>query len=260
MKIIACVRQTPDTETIVKVADNGTSIKTDDIKYIIGPYDEYSLEAAVQIKDETKGEVTVLSMGPNRVPETLRACLARGGSKAVHVSTGDEEIDDALIVASALAEQVKKMGEYDVIFTSTKGSDSERGAVGPMLAELLGLAYVGLVSEIQTADGKFTCKRQVEGGVIETFTVSTPAVICLEQGVRGQPRYPSLMQIMKAKKKKIETVDFASLGVDSSLGKVEVEALEYPPERPPGRIIEGDSLDDRLDELVRLLKEEAKVL
>ena len=76
MKIVACVRQTPDTETIVKIADNKTSIKTDDIKYIIGPYDEYSLEAAVQIKDETKGDVTVLSMGPNRVPETLRACLA----------------------------------------------------------------------------------------------------------------------------------------------------------------------------------------
>ena len=171
MKIIACVRQTPDTETIVKIADDKTSIKTDDIKYIIGPYDEYSLEAAVQIKDETKGEVTVLSMGPNRVPETLRACLARGGSKAVHISTGDQEIDDALVVASALAAQVKQMGEYDVIFTSTKGSDSERGAVGPMLAELLGLPYLGLVSDIQVADGKFACQRQVEGGITESFTV-----------------------------------------------------------------------------------------
>jgi electron transfer flavoprotein beta subunit len=129
-----------------------------------------------------------------------------------------------------------------------------------MLAELLGLPYLGLVSDIQVADGKFACQRQVEGGITESFTVSTPAVICLEQGVRGQARYPSLMQIMKAKKKKIETVDFASLGVDASLGKVEVEGLEYPPERPPGRIIEGDSLDAKLDELVRLLKEEAKVL
>ena len=259
MKIIACVRQTPDTETIVKIADNKTSIKTDDIKYIIGPYDEYSLEAAVQLKDETKGEVVCLSMGPNRVPETLRACLARGANSAVHISTGDEEIDDALIVASALAEQAKKM-EYDVIITSTKGSDSERGAVGPMLAELLGLPYLGLVSDIQVVDGKFACKRQVEGGIVESFTVSTPAVICLEQGARGQARYPSLMQIMKAKKKKIETVDFASLGVDSGLAKVELEALEYPPERPPGRIIDGDTLDAKLDELVRLLKEEAKVL
>ena len=260
MKIIACVRQTPDTETIIKIAGDKKSIETDGIKYIIGPYDEYSLEAAVQIKDETGGEVTVLAMGPDRVPETLRACLARGADKAVHVSTGSAEVDEALVVAAGLAEQIKKMGAFDVVFTSTKGSDSDRGAVGPMLAELLGVPYLGLASEIQVVDGKFACKRQVEGGVIESFTVSTPAVICCEQGVRGQARYPSLMQIMKAKKKPIETVDFNSLGLDAGLGKLEVESLEYPPERPPGRIIEGDSLDAKIDELVRLLKEEAKVL
>ena len=96
--------------------------------------------------------------------------------------------------------------------------------------------------------------------MVESFKVSTPAVICCEQGVRGQPRYPSLMQIMKAKKKKIENVEFASLGIDGGLAKVELESLTYPPERPPGRIIEGDSLDAKLDELVKLLKEEAKVL
>ncbi len=95
---------------------------------------------------------------------------------------------------------------------------------------------------------------------MEQFSVSTPAVICCEQGVRGQARYPSLMQIMKAKKKPIETIDFNSLGIDAALGKLEIESLEYPPERPPGRIIEGDNLDAKLDELVRLLKEEAKVL
>lgn len=260
MKIIACVRQTPDTETVIKIAGGGKTIETDGIKYIIGPYDEYSLEAAVQIKEEIGGSVTALSLGPNRVPETLRLSLARGADDAVHISTGDEEIDDALVVASAMAEQIKKMGDYDAIFTSTKGSDSDRGAVGPMLAELLGVPYLGLVSEIQVQDGKFACKRQVEGGIVESFAVSGPAVICCEQGVRGPARYPSLMQIMKAKKKKVDTVDFASLGVEGSLAKVELESLEYPPARPPGRIIEGDSLDARLDELVRLLKEEAKVI
>lgn len=259
MKIIACVRQTPDTETVVKIAGDGKSIETDGIKYIIGPYDEYSLEAAVQLKDETSGNVTALSLGPSRVGEALRASLARGADSAVHINTDGAETDDALVVASALAEQIKKM-DYDVVITSTKGSDSDRGAVGPMLAELLGLPYIGLVSEIACNDGKFNCKRQVEGGVTESFTVSTPAVICCEQGVRGQARYPSLMQIMKAKKKKIEVVDFASLGVDGGLAKLELESLEYPPERPPGRIIDGDSLDAKLDELIRLLKEEAKVL
>ncbi len=94
----------------------------------------------------------------------------------------------------------------------------------------------------------------------ETFSVATPVVICGEKGVRGEPRYPSLMQIMKAKKKPIQTVDFGSLGIDSGLAKVELIGYEAPPARPPGRIIDGPTLDAKLDELVRLLKEEAKVV
>ncbi len=159
MKIIACVRQTPDTETLIKIAGDKKSIESDGVKYIIGPYDEYSLEAAVQIKDETNGEVSVLTLGPDRVPETLRACLARGADKAIHISTGANEVDDALVVASALAAQIKSMGGFDVVFTSTKGSDSDRGAVGAMLAELLGVPYLGLASEINVENGKFLCKR-----------------------------------------------------------------------------------------------------
>ena len=260
MKIIACVRQTPDTETIVKIAGDGKSTEADGIKYIIGPYDEYSLEAAVQVKDEVGGTVTALSLGPSRVSEALRSCLAKGADAAVHINTDGQETDDALVLASALAAQIKSMDGFDVVFTSTKGSDSDRGAVGPMLAELLGVPYLGLVTEIKADGGELLCSRDVEGGIQETFSVSTPVVICGEKGIRGEPRYPSLMQIMKAKKKKIESVDFSSLGVDASLAKVEIEGLEYPPARPPGRIIEGDSLEAKLDELVRLLKEEAKVI
>lgn len=260
MKIIACVRQTPDTETVVKVAADAKSIETDGIKYIIGPYDEYALEAAVQIKEKDGGQVTALSLGPARVSEALRSALAKGADSAVHINTEGCETDDALVVATALAAQIKKQDGFDVVFTSTKGSDSDRGAVGPMLAELLGVPYVGLVTSIEVEGGQLICKRDVEGGVTETFTVSTPAVICGEKGVRGDPRYPSLMQIMKAKKKKIESVDFASLGVDAGLAKLELIGYEVPPARPPGRIVDGASLDAKLDELVRLLKEEAKVV
>lgn len=260
MKIIACVRQTPDTETVVKVAADAKSIETDGIKYIIGPYDEYALEAAVQIKEKDGGQVTALSMGPARVSEALRSALAKGADGAVHINTEGAETDDALVVATALAAQIKAQDGFDVVFTSTKGADSDRGAVGPMLAELLGVPYVGLVTSVEVEGGQLVCKRDVEGGVTETFTVSTPVVICGEKGVRGEPRYPSLMQIMKAKKKKIETVDFASLGIDAGLAKLELVGYEAPPARPPGRIVEGASLDAKLDELVRLLKEEAKVV
>ena len=260
MKIIACVRQTPDTETVVKIAGDGKSTETDGVKYIIGPYDEYALEAAVQIKGETSGSVTAISMGPSRCTEALRSSLAKGADAAVHINTDGAESDDALVVAAALAAQIQKMGEFDVVFTSTKGSDSDRGAVGAILAEQLGVPYLGLVTDVKVDGGQLTCQRDIEGGTTETFSVSTPVVICGEKGVRGEPRYPSLMQIMKAKKKKIESVDFASLGIDASIAKLEIASLELPPERPPGRIIEGDSIDAKLDELVRLLKEEAKVI
>lgn len=260
MKIICCVRQTPDTETVVKIAGDGKSVQTDGVKYIIGPYDEYSLEAAVQLKGETSGNVTALSLGPARVTEALRSCLAKGADAAVHINTGDELVDDALTVAQALAAQIKNSGDYDLVFTSNRSPDADRGAVGPMLAAILGVPYVGLVTEIQAENGTLICKRDVEGSVQESFAVTTPAVVCADLGIRGEPRYPSLMQIMKAKKKKIESVDFASLGVAPGQNLVEVESLEYPPERPPARIIEGDSLDLQIDELVRLLKEEAKVL
>lgn len=260
MKIVACVRQTPDTETLVKIASDGTSIQTDGVKYVLGPYDEYSLEAAVQLKEKQGGDVTAVSVGPSKVAEALRHCLAVGADSAVHISTEGNETDDALVLAKALAAQIKKM-EYDLVFTSTKGADSDRGAVGPMLAQLLGVPYVGLVGEIEVEGDSVICARDVEGGIREKFKVKLPAVICGQKGVRGEPRYASLMQIMKAKKKKIESTDLGALGVDVGANThLVLEKLEYPPERPPGRIIEGDSIDAKIDELVRLLREEAKVI
>ena len=261
MKIIACVRQTPDTETLIKIAGDQSSIESDGIKYVLGPYDEYSLEAAVQIKEKNSGHVTAVSVGPARVSESLRQCLAVGADAAVHISTEGQETDDALVIAKALAAQIKNMGDFNLVVTSTKGADSDRGAVGPMLGELLGIPYVGLVGGIEIADGKAVCTRDVEGGVQEKFEVQLPAVICGQKGVRGEPRYASLMQIMKAKKKKIESVDLGSLGVDVAANThVVLEKMEYPPERPPGRIIDGDSVEAKVGELVRLLKEEAKVI
>ena len=261
MKIIACVRQTPDTESLIKIAGDQKSIETDGIKYVLGPYDEYSLEAAVQIKEKNSGHVTAVSVGPGRVTETLRQCLAVGADAAVHINTDGQETDDALVIAKALAAQIKNQGEVNLVITSTKGADTDRGAVGPMLAQLLGMPYVGLAGSIEVNGSSVTVTRDVEGGTQEKFEVALPAVICGQKGVRGEPRYASLMQIMKAKKKKIENVELGSLGIDvAGSTHVVLEKMENPPERPPGRIIDGDSVEAKVSELVRLLKEEAKVL
>ncbi|GMU52583.1 MAG: hypothetical protein AMXMBFR33_17290 [Candidatus Xenobia bacterium] len=261
MNVIACVRQTPDTESAIKIAADGRTINTDGLKYVLGPYDEYSHEAAVQLVEKNGGEVTAISFGPERVKETLRNCLAIGASRAVHIHDEDTSHDDALAIATALAAAIKPMS-YDVIFTSNKGTDSDRGLVGAMLAEKLGLPYVGLVSELEVEDGgkALMCSRDVEGGQREKIKVTLPAVVCAQKGLR-EPRYASLMNIMQAKKKPMETKTVAELGVDTAGAvKLEVEKMEYPPQRPPGRLVEGGSVDEKVKELVRLLKEEAKVL
>ncbi|MFN8610444.1 MAG: electron transfer flavoprotein subunit beta/FixA family protein [Vulcanimicrobiota bacterium] len=255
MNIIACVRQTPDTETVIKINGAASGIELDGVKLVLGPYDEYALEAAAQIKEKSGGEVTAVTVGGEKAAETLRHCLAVGADKAVHINDGGA--DDALAIATALANQIKKM-PHDLVFVSNKGTDSDRGAVGPMLGELLGLPYVGLVTEIEVEGGSATVSRDVEGGAKEKFKVTLPAVICAQKGVRGEPRYASLPAIMKAKKKPIETV--SPEGDLASLRKVQVEKLEYPPARPPGRMVPGESAADKAKELVRLLRSEAKVI
>jgi electron transfer flavoprotein beta subunit len=257
MNIITCVRQTPDTETVIKISGSGTAIETENVKFVLGPYDEYALEAAAQIKEKQGGDVTVVTVGGDRAAETLRHCLAVGGDKAVHLVDNGVTQDDPTAVASALANQIKKM-PHDLVFVSNKGSDSDRGAVSPMLAEFLGLPYVGLVTEIEVEDGgkSIIVARDVEGGAKERFRVQLPAVISAQKGVRGEPRYAALPAIMKAKKKPVETVP-AEISVTV---QTQVEKLEYPPARPPGRMVSGGSAVETAKELIRLLREEAKVL
>jgi electron transfer flavoprotein beta subunit len=259
MNIIACVRQTPDTETVIKIAGSNTTIETDGVKFVLGPYDEYTMEAAAQIKEKQGGDLTAVTVGGERAAETLRHCLAVGADKAVHIKDDGATGDDALAIATALAAAIKKL-PHDLIFVSNRGTDSDRGAVGPMLAELLDLPYVGLVTEIEVEDGgkSVSASREVEGGITERYKVQLPAVICGQKGVRGEPRYASLPSIMKAKKKPIETV--APEGDMAGLRKVELEKLEYPPARPPGRMVPGESAADKAKELVRLLQQEAKVI
>ncbi len=259
MRITCCIRQTPDTESVVKIAADGSSVDESGLKWILGPYDEYSMEAAVQLREgNSDNELTAITLGPTRAAEALRTCLAMGADKGVHVNTDGHETDDAVTVASALAKKIEELSP-DIVMTSTKGSDSDRGNVGAMLSELLGYPYVGLVSDIQVEDGTVTVSRDVEGGFTETFELKLPAVVCAEQGVRGQPRYPSLMDIMKSKKKPVETVAFADLGLENH-SFVTIESLEYPPERPPGQIIEGDSVEAKVDTLLLKLRDEAKVI
>ncbi len=264
MNIIVCLKQVPDTETQIKIAPDGKSIVTDDIKWIMNPYDEFGVEEALRIKEKFGGEVTVVSLGPKRVTETIRTALAMGADKGILITDDALEGSDSLAVAKALAAAIKDL-EYDLIFTGQRGIDEDQGLVGPSLAEMLGIPHVSLVVKVEVAeDGKSVkVERPVEG---QTLVIESPlpALLTAQKGL-NEPRYASLPGIMKAKKKPLEEKSLADLGLDPSefgegARKLKILEITPPPERKAGKIIEGETPQEKAAELARLLHEEAKVI
>jgi len=231
------------------LGEDGASIDPDGVKFIISPYDEFALEAGLQMKEAAgDGEVILLSMGGDGTQETLRQGLAMGADQAILLK-GESGLD-GLATAKALASELEGMGASLILF-GMKGADMDQQQVGPMTATLLGLPSATAVSGFELAGETLTCRREVEGGA-EILEMDVPAVITITKG-QFEPRYASLKGIMAAKRKPLEEKD--AQGGESRLI---VRDLSYPPERPAGRIVgEGP---EAAAELVRLLREEAKTL
>lgn len=264
MNIVVCLKQVPDTETQIKIGSDGKSIVTDDIKWVINPYDEFGVEEALRLKEKFGGEVTVVGLGPKRVTESIRTALAMGADKGILITDDALEGSDSLATAKALAAAIKDL-EYDLIFTGQRGVDDDMGVVGAAVADLLGIPSVSLVVKVEAAeDGKSaTVNRPVEG---ETLVIETslPALLSAQKGL-NEPRYASLPGIMKAKKKPLEEKSLADLGLDAAefgegARKLKILELTPPPERAAGKIIEGETPQEKAAELAKLLHEEAKVI
>ena len=249
MNIYVCIKRVPDTEARIKIAGDGKSIDPAGIKYVISPYDEFALETALRIKEARgAGEVVVVSVGEAAASEQLRSALAMGADRAILLK-GTTSFD-GLSTARALAAEIKAAAP-DLVLLGMKAVDGDQQQVGPMLAELLGLPCITVAAEIEVADASVVAHREIEGGV-EVVETTLPAVVTVTKG-KVEPRYPSLKGIMAAKKKPLEEKE-AQLGA----GRLELESLAPPPDRPPGRIV-GTGVD-AVPELVRLLREEARVL
>lgn len=249
MKIIVCIKRVPDTEARIKLTDDRKAIDPTGLKYIINPYDEFAVEAALQLREgQGGGEVVVLTAGDSTAGEQLRSALAMGADRAVLLRT--ETSLDGLATARILAEELKDAGA-DLILFGMKAVDDDQQQVGPMVAELLGWPCVTVVGEVAIEGDTVVCHREVEGGV-EVVEAPRPAVLTITKG-KYEPRYASLKGIMAAKKKPLE-----EKAVDAPAGRIEVLGLEYPPERPSGVVV--GSGPDAVPELVRLLRQEAKVL
>jgi len=248
MKLVACINHVPDTAVKINIATDGKTIDKSGVTYVISPYDEFAVEECLRLKEKNGGDVTVLSLGGEAHKETLRKALAMGADKAVLLK--DDGMRDSFGVARALADYLKELSP-DIVFFGKQSVDYDDGAVGVMVAEMLGLPSVSVVVKLDVAGGKVTAEREIEGGR-EVVKTSLPAVFTAQKGL-NEPRYPSLKGIMGAKSKPIEERPASPV-----TPKTELLQMQKPPAKPAGRIIGADV--SAVPELVRLLHEEAKVI
>ncbi len=254
MNLIACVKQVPDTEAQIKVKADGSGIEEAGIKWVMNPYDEFGVEEALRLKEKAGGTVTVVSVGPARAMETIRTALAMGAEKGVHITDLDNA--DAFATASALAAAIKEI-PFDLVFCGQRAIDDDSAQVGSILAELLGVPQVTIVTKLEVADNKIKAVKPIEGAQL-LIEASMPCVVTAQKGL-NEPRYASLPGIMKAKKKPVDVKKAADYGISADF-KANVAKMMPPPSRPPGKIIQGDDPAVKAAELVKLLREEAKVI
>ncbi len=251
MRVAVCIKRVPDTETRVRIAADGRSLDPSGVGFDLSPYDEYAIEEALRIKDAAGGapEVVILCAGPAEASAQIRKALAMGADRGVLVK-GEFPFSDASSVAAALAPVLKELGA-DLCLTGKQAIDGDNLQVPAFLAQALGWPLVTVVTKLELKDGRALAQRQVEGGH-EAVEVSLPAVISCQKGL-NTPRFASLPNIMKAKKKPLE-----ERACTPAAPRLTVLGLALPPGRKPGRII-GTGVDAAAL-LVKALHEEAKVI
>jgi electron transfer flavoprotein beta subunit len=251
VKTLVTVKRVPDPETTIRVKPDGSGIVTDNVKYVINPFDEIAIEEALRIKEKQGGgEVILVSIGGKTVTEQLRTGLAMGADRAVLVMC-EQEID-SLAVANILAKIVARENP-ELVLMGKQAIDDDSNQAGQMLASLLGWPQATFASKVELAADQKSAQviREVDGG-LETIGFPLPAVITADLRL-NEPRYASLPGIMKARKKEIKEVPVADLGVDIA-PRLKVLKMEPPPKKEAGKKVET------VQELLNLLHTEAKVI
>ena len=249
MKILVPVKRVPDPATTIRVLADGSGIATDNVKWVINPFDEIAIEEALRIKEKQgAGEVILISVGQQTWQEQLRTGLAMGADRGILVRT--ETPLDTLAIARVIA-KVASDEQPDIVMIGKQAIDDDSNHVGQMLAEMLGWPQATFASKIEINGEKCTVVREADGG-LETIAFPLPAVITADLRL-NEPRYASLPGIMKARKKPLADIAADSLGVDLA-PKLKIKTLKAPDKRQAGRKV-GSA-----DELVEVLHTEAKVI
>ena len=250
LNVIVLIKHVIDVELNVRVRDG--SVVEDGMTYVLSKWDENAIEAALVLKDAHDGEVTAVTIGPERSGESLRKALAMGVDKGVHINDPATEGSDSMGYARILAKTVARQ-PYDLILAGRQSQDTDQGGTGPMLAEMLGIPLVGNVVEIAAVDGtKRTAHRNGDAGK-EVVEVTLPALLTANDSL-NEPRLASLRGIMAAKKKELRHV-----AAPPAVDRQTIMALYVPEKGKQTRMIEGPPAE-AAKALIRLLREEARAI
>jgi electron transfer flavoprotein beta subunit len=256
MNIYVIMKRTFDTEE--KIAIENGNIKSDGAEFIINPYDEYAIEEGIALREKHGGEVTVVTFGEEDAEKELRTALAMGADKAVLIDHDELEEGDQFTTATILATYLKDKNA-SLILAGNVAVDGGSGQVGPRVAEMLGIPHVTAITNLKIEDGKAIMIHDVEGDE-ETLEVALPVLVTTQQGL-NEPRYPSLPGIMKAKKKPLITLELDDLDLEEEDVEAKTEKVDIflPSKKQQGKVLAGE-LNNQVQELVSLLKSEAKVI
>jgi len=257
MNILVCIKQVPDMESRFKPDSAGVWYQETDLAFRMNEYDEYAVEQAVRLKEQLGDapEVTVLSIGPDRVVEALKKALAMGCDRAVHIKDPAPHTKDPWQIAAVIAAYAKDK-HYDLILTGLQSQDRGSAQVGVTVAALLDYPCVTTLVGFAYDNGTITAKRELEGGIKGVVRLATPALVTCQLGL-NVPRYPTLPNIMKAKKKELLVVDVAELRQEPALA---VTTGFRPPEKKGGGLVLEGEIGDMADRLIGILKEKTAVL
>lgn len=263
MNILVFIKQVADTEARIMIKSDNKSLEIEN-KYNLNFFDEFAVEEAIRLKNKFKeSKILVCTYGGKKAIEALRTTIAMGADQAFLIDNTDLDTDDPLITAKVLAGFAKREG-FDIILCGRQAIDDENGAIGAMVAEFLNIPHVSAIMKLEPKDEKhMIVERDVEAGR-ETIEVELPALFTTQKGI-NEPRVPLITGVMKAMKANIPAADPTTFGLKKEelikeASKIETLFYETPKARPPVKIIDGETPQEKVKKLVRLLKEEAKVL
>jgi electron transfer flavoprotein beta subunit len=262
LKSVVLLKQTPDTESKIKVAADGSKLETGEFKYIINPYDEFAIEEALRTKEKHGGEVVIVSFGPDSARELIIKGLAMGADRGVLVSSDGLDTADSSAIAQVLAAAVKAENA-DIVFCGKQAIDDDNMHGAPMVAEYLGWPHLNVVTKFELTGKTAKVEREVEGGQVEVYEVTLPAVFGAHKSLNS-PRYASLPGIMKAKKKPLDKKTPGDIGVSaaqiSEASKTKITGFKLPPEKPAGKIFRDEPVAAMVTKTLKALREEAKII